>query len=241
MRERRRPGTSPSGRGGVDARRSARPAPDRRTPRSSPAVESPAASSRRPASAPAAGPSRKAAEAKPAGAARVVDRGAGKAASRRVEARVRTLFGLSTGRALILAMMTCALALTLAVPLRTYFGQRAEAARAAALHQQLVTDIAQLKVKRSQQQDPAYIRAQARDRLRLVEPGETPYIVQLPGEYQASLPPVQSSAAPSGPWYSQLWKNVSTPLPTPTPAPVTLAPAAPPPPDAPQAPPGQVK
>ena len=42
--------------------------------------------------------------------------------------RGRTIFGLSTARAVILAVVVCGLALTLAVPLRTYFTQRSEAA-----------------------------------------------------------------------------------------------------------------
>jgi cell division protein FtsB len=193
--------------------------------RASPAKQ---ADARRGGSAPSSGPARP-------------ERNPGRAARRAGAAADTPFLGLSTGRALILAMVTCALALTLAVPLRTYFGQNAEAARVAALHQQLLTDIARLKGKRSQQQDPAYIRAQARTRLRLVEPGQTPYIVQLPGEYEASLPPAPAPPKPTGPWYSQLWHSVSTPLPTPAPPPVVLPPAPAPAPGDPEAPPGQVK
>lgn len=150
--------------------------------------------------------------------------------------RVQPVFaGLSTGRALIMAMVTCVLALTLAVPLRTYFGQNAETTRLSAERAQLDVDLKQLRDKKAQQQDPAYVRAQARSRLRLVEPGATPYVVQLPGAYEASLPPAPAPPKPTGPWYSRLWKEVAAPRNTTLPLVET-----PPPVPSPQ-PPGQVK
>ncbi len=121
----------------------------------------------------------------------------------------RTIAGLNAGRAVILAVVVCALALTLAVPMRNYFTQRAEAARVAAERVELESDLARLQEKRAQQQDPAYIRAQARERLRLVMPGETPYLVQLPGAYEAEQARRAKPAPPPGPWYSELWKSVS--------------------------------
>lgn len=141
----------------------------------------------------------------------------------------RTIFGLSTGRALIMAAVISALALTLTVPLRTYFAQNAESARLSAEHKQLVADVAALRDKRAQQQDPAYVRAQARSRLRLVDPGDTPYIVQLPGADAAAAAATEEPAPPPGPWYSQLWRTVSSPQVPPAPAITT----PPPPPSAP--------
>ncbi|MEU4312654.1 septum formation initiator family protein [Nocardia sp. NPDC024068] len=132
----------------------------------------------------------------------------------------RTIFGLSAGKAIILAMVICALAMTLAVPMRTYFTQRAEADQLAAERRVLADDIARLKDRRAQQEDPAYIRSEARDRLRLVMPGETPYIVQVPGiEAPAPAGPAAPERAPD-PWYTDLWRSVSEPPPNPeTPAP----------------------
>ncbi|MFC8045562.1 septum formation initiator family protein [Nocardia sp. NPDC057353] len=141
--------------------------------------------------------------------------GEGGRRSRRSDRPERTFLGLSTGRAVILAMVVCGLALTLAVPMRTYFSQRAEAVQLAAERQRLEDDVAELRDRRVQQQDPAYIRAEARDRLRLVFPGETPYIVQVPG---IEAPPV--AAAPTrprepDPWYTDLWRSLDQPAPTP--------------------------
>ncbi|WP_330250315.1 septum formation initiator family protein [Nocardia sp. NBC_00565] len=201
MTERRARGTSPAGRGN---RRTSRAA------RSRPAAESPAAAPNR--------TRRQSSE---------------KAKPQKIEPRAghedrhdRTILGLSTGKAVILAIVVCALALTLAVPLRTYFTQRAEAANLAQERSELEADLARLRDRRAQQQDPAYVRSEARDRLRLVMPGETPYIVQVPG-IEAPAPPAAptQSKAPE-PWYTDLWRSISQPQPAPAPA---AAPAAPPP------------
>ncbi|KAA0023876.1 FtsB family cell division protein [Antrihabitans cavernicola] len=145
----------------------------------------------------------------------------------------RTILGLSTGRAVILAVVVCALALTLAVPLRTYFTQRGDAAQVEAQRVDLEADLQKLREKKLQQADPAYITAEARDRLRLVMPGETPFQVQLPGAYEAEQARMAKPEPKGGPWYSDLWKQVSVPAPAPVPPPaMPLAPLPPPPPSA---------
>ncbi|MBJ8340457.1 septum formation initiator family protein [Antrihabitans sp. YC3-6] len=123
----------------------------------------------------------------------------------------RTILGLSTARAVILAVVVCALALTLAVPLRTYFTQRAEAAQVAADHNQLQADVNALRAKKAQQDDPAYITAEARNRLRLVKPGETPFQVQLPGAFEAEQARRAKPVPEGGPWYTDLFGQVSQP------------------------------
>ncbi|MFC4605518.1 FtsB family cell division protein [Rhodococcus kronopolitis] len=144
----------------------------------------------------------------------------------------RTFMGLSTARAVVLAMVVCALALTLAMPLRTYLTQRADAEQVAAAKIQLEEDVARLTREKQQNDDPAHIKAQARDRLQYVMPGETPYQVQLPG---AVAPPVETVNKPKhtgDPWYTNLWRPIVEPQPEPEPAPVGPAslPTAPPPP-----------
>ncbi|GAA5043146.1 FtsB family cell division protein [Nocardia callitridis] len=206
MTERRARGTSPSGRG------------DRRTSR--------AASSRPKAAADAdSAAARRAARRRPEAERRTLDR---KAQPRRIPAREnvasaqraaedrheRTFFGLSTGKAVILAAVVCALALTLAVPMRTYFSQRAEAAQLGQERQELESDLAALRDRRAQQQDPAYIRSEARDRLRLVQPGETPYIVQVPGIEAPAPPAAPTKSKQPDPWYTDLWQSVAQPQPS---------------------------
>ncbi|MEV5833998.1 septum formation initiator family protein [Nocardia sp. NPDC052112] len=204
MTERRARGSSPAGRGNRRTSRSAR---------SRPAADSPAAAPKR--------------------TTRRRSESADKAKSQKIGLRTgghedrhdRTILGLSTGKAVILAIVVGALALTLAVPLRTYFTQRAEAAHLAQERIELEADVAKLRDRRAQQQDPAYVRSEARDRLRLVMPGETPYIVQVPG-IEAPAPPAAptQSKAPE-PWYTELWRSISQPQQAPAAA---VAPAGPP-------------
>ena len=193
MAQRRARGSSPAGRGGSSARR------DGRTSR---------APSRRPAAEVHGGAQR---------VRRSTRRSGGNRAGR--DWSERTFLGLSAGKAVLLAMVVCALGMTLAVPMRTYFTQRAEAGQLAAERAELQGDIARLKDRRAQQEDPAYIRSEARDRLRLVLPGETPYIVQVPG---IQMPPIPDPAAPKeepDPWYTDLWGSISAPPPVDHPAP----------------------
>uniref|UniRef100_UPI002456BE51 FtsB family cell division protein n=1 Tax=Nocardia wallacei TaxID=480035 RepID=UPI002456BE51 len=139
----------------------------------------------------------------------------------------RKILGLSTGRAVILAAVLCALALTLAVPMRTYFSQRAEATQLAQERRELEDDLARLRDRRAQQQDPAYIKSEARDRLRLVMPGDTAYIVQVPGIEQPPVPAQATRERRPDPWYTELWRSMSTPQPAPQPDPAAVSPPTP--------------
>lgn len=144
----------------------------------------------------------------------------------------RSFLGLSTGRAVILGVVICALALTLAVPLRTYLTQRSEADRLASEQVELEQQLAELRRQKEQIEDPAWIAEQGRKRLGLVRPGETPYKVQLPGDWQ---PPEKDAPPPppsTGAWHSDLWQRLTEPAPvaeaetqTPPAAPVVPAPA----------------
>ncbi|WP_018683273.1 FtsB family cell division protein [Actinokineospora enzanensis] len=116
----------------------------------------------------------------------------------------------TTRRAAVVATVVCALALSVAVPLRNYLSQRTDLEamehRQAELHKQ-VDDLTRRK---EQLADPEQIRVQARERLRYVMPGETPYMVELPptanqgaGD-QATTQPIPQQA-----WYQSLWDSVT--------------------------------
>ena len=153
----------------------------------------------------------------------------GKAAPRRVGVRrpkmpERTFFGLSTGRAVVLGVVVCALALTLAVPLRTYFSQRSELESVMAERAALENDVRTLQTQKSQLDEPSRIAADARERLRFVMPGETPYQVQLPGDYGKTPEQLADDTTPTGPWYSDLWNTAVQPQGSDEPAEPTSAP-----------------
>lgn len=117
---------------------------------------------------------------------------------------------LTTRRAALLALVVCGLALSIAVPLHTYLSQRHDLV--AQLHQQQVlrTQEKQLRQRESQLSDPAQIEAEARTRLHLVLPGETPYVVQLPGTVPPpSTAPTAQRPGQSTSWYDALWNSIS--------------------------------
>jgi cell division protein FtsB len=129
------------------------------------------------------------------------------ARTRGVVAATTGMLGLSTTRrAAVLALVVCALALTVAVPLRNYVAQRQELAAVTKQQQALAAEVDELSKERARLSDPAEVAAQARTRLGYVLPGEVPYVVQLPSG------PDPSGAGEAGagmPWYRQLWREVA--------------------------------
>ncbi len=126
--------------------------------------------------------------------------------SRGVVAATTGLLGLSsTRRAAILALVVCALALSVVVPLRNYVSQRQELADVTQRQEALSAEVAQLQAERARLSDPAEVEAQARSRLGYVVPGEVPYVVQLP-----SAPAGPTTAYGNGtPWYHTLWRQMA--------------------------------
>ncbi|MGH3916334.1 MAG: FtsB family cell division protein [Pseudonocardiaceae bacterium] len=120
--------------------------------------------------------------------------------------RIGHAFGVtSPRRAAMLALVVCALALSVAVPLRNYVSQRNELT---AVHEQqgiLADQVAELERRRVLLEDPRHIEAQARERLRYVKPGQTPYVVQLPTD--ASEPSTVDQHL-EDPWFTRLWESI---------------------------------
>ena len=160
--------------------------------------------------------------------------------------------GFTARRAAILAAVICVLTLTIAGPVRTYFGQRTEMKQLAASESALRAQIAELEGQKAKLADPVYIAAQARERLGFVMPGDIPYQVQLPGS-AAAAPEAgpQARAGNAGdPWYTSLWHTIADtphgpppapqadPPPPPGPPTVSPAPLLPPPPPPPPPPGG---
>ena len=88
-----------------------------------------------------------------------------------VEQRSDQRLGLTARRAAILAAVVCVLTLTIAGPVRTYFAQRTEMRQLAATEAALRHQIADLEQQKGKLADPAFIAAQARERLGFVMPG----------------------------------------------------------------------
>lgn len=134
--------------------------------------------------------------------------------ARRAARATGGVLGLSTARrAAVLAVVVCALALTVAVPLRNYVTQRHEIAAVEEQQRRSQADVDRLTAARNALADPAHVEALARERLGYARPGETPYRVELPGD--AGRPDVGIAAggatstglAPAEadlPWYTRV-------------------------------------
>ncbi|MGD1170326.1 FtsB family cell division protein [Mycobacterium seoulense] len=158
-----------------------------------------------------------------------------------VEQRSEQRLGFTARRAAVLAAVVCVLTLTIAGPVRTYFAQRTEMNQLTASEASLRRQIADLEQRKAKLGDPAYIAAQARERLGFVKPGDIPFQVQLPPSAATPSEPGGQAAKPANtdPWYTSLWHTIAdTPhlppanvpppgLPPTEPGPAGSAPAAP--------------
>ncbi len=108
----------------------------------------------------------------------------------------------------ILGLVLCAIALSVAFPLRNYLEQRAELAAAVSAQQDLEQREAELQAQKAALQDPEYIATEARRRLQYVTPGDTVFVVHSPStgdevEVPTAEPPDDN------PWYEDLWQTLS--------------------------------
>ncbi len=111
-----------------------------------------------------------------------------------------------TGRAALLAVVICAIALSLAYPVREYIAQRQQIDQLLALQQ---TNAAQMQAL--QQQDGKltqtwYVEQQAEDELHMCFPKEQCYEV-VPGQSAAQAAKAKQHAV-TNPWYATLWQSV---------------------------------
>jgi len=128
-----------------------------------------------------------------------------------VEQRSDQRLGITARRAAILAAIVCVLTLTIAGPVRTYFAQRTEMNQLTASEAALRRQIADLEQRKAKLGDPAYIAAQARERLGFVKPGDIPFQVQLPPAAAVPSQPGSQTAKPANndPWYTSLWHTIA--------------------------------
>jgi cell division protein FtsB len=108
-----------------------------------------------------------------------------------------------TGRAAILAAVLAIIALTLAVPIRNWFAQRAEIAALEADLEGTQQRVADLLIQKERWEDPAFIAAEARKRLHFVLPGETGYVT-IGTEGIGTVEQDDSTAEPAMAWFDAL-------------------------------------
>ena len=116
-----------------------------------------------------------------------------------------------SGRTFSLVAVFFIFALVLAPPIQHYFTQRAQIN---ALRAQVDGDRAALEAARielTRWQDPDYVKAQARERLHFVMPGERQYIVTgTPnGEDEVMVNKVADQLEDGAPWYTRMIASIT--------------------------------
>jgi len=144
----------------------------------------------------------------PAGAAPRSDPGGAPPAARQAPRTGAGPRNRLTGRATALFVVLVMLAVAYAWPVKEYLRQRAELAMLRGQTVATQNQVAALTAEQKRWADPAYVKAQARDRLHYVMPGETAYVVLQPGRpaQPQTLPP-PTPAVPVA-WYEALWGTV---------------------------------
>src|SRR5512139_3204287 len=115
--------------------------------------------------------------------------------------------GHLTSRAAVLAVVVCAIGLSLAYPVREYIAQRQEIAQLR--HQERIAqrEVEELALRKQRLGDESYIKREARRRLNYCMPGEKCYVV-LDGSGADGQQAPQGGPPRRPPWYETLWKSV---------------------------------
>ena len=111
-----------------------------------------------------------------------------------------------TGRAALLAVVMCAIALSLAYPVREYIGQRRQIDQLLNTQQSLSAQVKNLQTQQQQFSDPNYIERQARDQLHMCLPAEKCYVIIGNNSPAPDATPKQTPTPTS--WYAKLWGSV---------------------------------
>jgi cell division protein FtsB len=114
-----------------------------------------------------------------------------------------------TSRAAILAVVVCAIALSLAYPVREYVAQRQEIADLENKQRAAQKSVEELTRRKQLLGEESYIKREAKRRFHYCMPGEKCYIVLDGGGGggQRSPRPERSGTPP---WYQTLWRSVET-------------------------------
>jgi len=110
-----------------------------------------------------------------------------------------------TGRAALLAVVICAIALSLAYPVREYITQRQQIDQLLAQQQTMTTQVKALQAESTKLAQTWYIEQEARDELHMCFPQEQCYEVVSGQPAKASVAKPQAVADP---WYAKLWNSV---------------------------------
>lgn len=103
--------------------------------------------------------------------------------------------------------MLCAIALSLAYPVREYIAQRREIAALRVQERQGQQQVEQLAQQKARLGDEAYVRREARRRLHMCDPGAKCYVV-VGGPQDDGTDAGRKAPPHAPPWYVTLWRSV---------------------------------
>ena len=110
-----------------------------------------------------------------------------------------------TGRAAVLAVVICAIALSLAYPVREYVNQRRQIDALVVQQQSMLAQVKSLQAQQARLSSPAYIEHLARQELNMCFPGTQCYVVE---GGQSQLGATSAQRLGPAPWYAKLWQSV---------------------------------
>jgi cell division protein FtsB len=109
-----------------------------------------------------------------------------------------------TSRAAVLAVVLCAIALTLAYPVREYIADHRQIDQLTAQNAQIAATVKHQRAELGALASPARIEQEAQDNLHMCFPTQTCYEIIYPPTAHVKGEPQHVAT----PWYGRLWKSV---------------------------------
>jgi cell division protein FtsL len=110
-----------------------------------------------------------------------------------------------TSRAAVLAVVICAIALSLAYPVREYIAQRQQIDQLVAQQQTMLAQVKGLQAEQAKLSERSYIEQLARQELDMCFPGAQCYVVEGGPSLISGTPAARPGPTP---WYAKLWRSV---------------------------------
>jgi cell division protein FtsL len=105
----------------------------------------------------------------------------------------------------VLAVVICAIVLSLAYPVREYLAQREQIGQLVAQQQTMLAQVTDLYAEQAKLANRSYIEQLARQELDMCFPGAQCYIVEGSQSLTSGTPASRPGPAP---WYAKLWRSV---------------------------------
>ena len=110
-----------------------------------------------------------------------------------------------TSRAAALAVVICAVVLSLAYPVREYLAQRQQIGQLVAQQQTMLAQVKNLQAQQARLSERSYIEQLARQELDMCFPGTQCYVIE---GSQPLINGIQPPRPGPQPWYAKLWQSV---------------------------------